>query len=161
MDVVDKFEEYGFIGNDFLTWMWFMGETSPNFPFVVGNKIVFSKDKDTVTIKGDESELIIGKVAMTDGYVVSEMQLVYSADDPRFSFTMKGNELSFNGLKVPKVIGDDNDDEDEGLILTKISLVEEITSEFDNIYESYITSRVDHKEWNSIVEKMKYWINEG
>lgn len=161
MDVVDMYSEFPHIGNEFLTWMWFKGETDPAFKFAVGSKIVFSKEKDTVTIKGDQDELIIGKVAMSDGYIVSEMQLVYSSDDPRFSFSMKGSDMSFNGLKTPKVEGDGSDDEEEGLILEKVSLIEEIASVVDNVFKQYILMRVDEDEWRDTVHKIKNWINEG
>ena len=161
MDLVDMIVDFPHIGNEFLTWMWFKGETDKSFQFVVGNKIVFTRDKDTVTIKGDESELIVGKVAMSDGYVVTEMQLIFSAADPRFSFNMKGSDLSFNGLKMPKVTGGDDDESDEGLILTKISLIEEICSEVDKIFKQFILIRTSANEWMSVVNDIKQWINAG
>ena len=161
MDLVDMIVDFPHIGNEFLTWMWFNGETDKNFQFAVGNKIVFSRDKDTVTIKGDESELIVGKVAMSDGYVVTEMQLIFSAADPRFSFTMKGSDLSFNALKMPKVVNGEDDESDDGLILSKISLVEEICSEVDKIFKQFILERVDATEWGNTVQRIKQWINEG
>jgi hypothetical protein len=161
MDVIDMYLDYDHIGNEFLTWMWFKGETDQTFQFAVGNKIVFSKEKETVTIKGEESELIIGKVAMSDGYVVSEMQVIYSSDDPRFLFTMKGSDLSFSGLKVPKVEGDGSDNEEEGMILEKVSLVEEITSVIDKVFKQFILERVDSSGWEVTVQEIKGWINEG
>lgn len=161
MDVVDMYSEYPHIGNEFLTWMWFKGETDKDFQFSVGNKIVFSKDKDTVTIKGDESELIIGKVAMSDGYIVSDMQIVYSSDEPRFTFSMKGKDLSFNSLKTPKIIIDENEDDEDGYILEKVYLINEIASAIDNIFKEFILERVNRTEWDNTVQTIKLWINEG
>lgn len=161
MDTVDMYTDFQYLGNEFLTWMWFKGETYKDFQFSVGSKIVFSKEKETVTIKGEESELIIGKVAMLDGYVVTEMQIVYSSDDPRYTFTMKGSDLSFNGLKMPKVEGDGSDNEEEGMILEKVYLIEEITSAIDKIFSEFILLRVDSIGWSDTVQKIKDWINEG
>lgn len=161
MDVVDMYEEYPFIGNEFLTWMWFSCETKRDFEFALGNKIVFARDKDTISIKGDESEAIVGKVAMLDKYVVSEMQLIYSSDDPRFVFTMKGFDLSMNGLKLPKVEGDGSDNEEEGLVLERIYLIEEVSSVIDKIFKEFILERFDTSEWPKTVQKIKDWINEG
>jgi hypothetical protein len=141
--------------------MWFKGETDKDFQFSVGNKIVFSKEKETVTIKGEESELIIGKVAMLDGYVVTKMQIVYSSDNPRYTFTMKGSDLSFNSLKMPKVEGDGSDNEEEGMILEKVYLIEEITLAIDKIFSEFILLRVNSIGWSDTVQKIKDWINEG
>lgn len=165
LDTVDKLIEYPFIGNEFLTWMWYKGETVQDFNFAVGNKIVFSKSSDgkiceSVTIKGEGDDLIVGKVAMSDGFIVSEMQLVYSKDDPRYYFSMKGTDLSFNGLKMPKIVGDDNDEDDEGLILASMLMIDEVTSIIDKAFSEFIIERMSD-EWVVTVEDIKKWINEG
>lgn len=161
MDIVDMYTEYQHIGNEFLTWMWYKTDTDKDFNFAVGKKIVFSKEKEAVTISGEESELIIGKVAMSDGYIVTAMQIIYSSDDPRFTFTMKGSDLSFNGLKTPKVEGDESEDDEDGMLLEKIYLIEEITSVIDKVFKQFILERVDGSQWSDTVLKIKQWINEG
>lgn len=165
MDTVDKLIEFPFLGNEFLTWMWYKGETVQDFNFAVGNKIMFAKFSDgkvieSVTIKGEGDDLIVGKVAMLDGFIVSEMQLVYSKDDPRYYFSMKGADLSLNGLKMPKVAMDENGDEDEGYILASMLMVEEVTSIIDKAFSEFIMERMSD-EWVVTVENIKNWINEG
>jgi len=161
MDTVDMMIDYPHLGNEFLTWMWWSCDTKEGFEFAVGNKIVFAKEKDTVTIKGDESEVVIGKVAMLDGYVVNEMQLIFSKDDPRFLFTVKGCDLSMNGLKLPKSGQDSEDDEEDGIILERVMLIEEVSSVIDKIFKEYILERLSRVEWSVTVQKIKDWINEG
>lgn len=165
MDTVDKLTEFPFLGNEFLTWLWFKGETVQDFPFTVGNKIVFSKTFDgkvveSVTIKGEDSELIVAKVAMSDGFIVTEMQMIYSFDDPRYYFTMKGSDLSFIGLKMPKLVGDEDGNEDEGYILGTMAMIEEITAIIDKTFSEFIMERMSDN-WVTTVSKIKEWINEG
>lgn len=146
----NEIEDYDFLGNEFLTWLWFKMETQ-NFDCVPGSKIVLSKEKESVTIKGEESDLIIGKVALTDGFVVSEMNIVYDG----YSFTLKGSELAFNGLKTPKV----ELDESEGLILENIYFVEEVSEKLESLFKEFILLRVDN--WPETLRKIKYWVNDG
>lgn len=161
MDVVDMYSEFPFIGNEFLTWMWFKEDTEDGFEFSTGNKIVFSKETETITIKGEESELIIGKMAMIDGYIVTEMQMIYSSDNPEYTFTMKGSDLSFSGLKTPIVKGDGSNNEEEGMILENMYLIDNVTSAIDKIFKRFILDRVEDSTWNDTVDKIEKWINEG
>lgn len=143
-------EDYNFLGNEFLTWLWFKMETQ-SFDCVPGSKIVLSKEKESVTIKGEESDLIIGKVALTDGFVVSEMNIVYDG----YSFTLKGSELAFNGLKTSKVELDESD----GLILENIYFVEEVSEKLESLFKEFILLRIDN--WSETLTKIKYWVNDG
>lgn len=159
MDMTVMYEDYKHIGDEFLTWIWYQTDKVKDFNFSVGSKVVFSREKDTVTIKGEESDIIVGKVAMSDGFIVSEMQLIYSADDPRFSFTLKGQDLILKGLKVPAT-QNDGDDMD-GYIIEKMSYVEEIYSAVDKLFKEFILIRVDEDEWNNVTQSIKQWIIDG
>lgn len=156
MDVVDMYEDYGFLGNEFLTWMWFKMETQPEeFNCIPGSKIVLTKEKESVTIKGEESDLIIGKIALLDGFIVTEMNLHIES----YSFTIKGSDMSFNGLKMPKVEKDGSENEEEGIILEKIYLIQDVSEKLDTLFKEFIQLRVDN--WPETLTKIKYWINEG
>lgn len=156
MDVVDMYEDYGFLGNEFLIWMWFKMETQPEEnPCLPGSKIVLTKEKESVTIKGEESDLVIGKIALLDGFVVTEMNLRIES----YSFTLKGYDMSFNGLKTPKVEKDGSENEEEGIILEKIYLIQDVSEKLDSLFKEFIQLRVDN--WPETLTKIKYWINEG
>lgn len=153
MNSVDKINNYKHLGNDFLTWLYFETDTMST-EFIQGNKIILSKDKESISIKG-ESDLIIGKVALSDGFVVTQM----TVDVQSYSFSLKGADLCLNGLRMPKVEGDGSKDEIDGMILEKIYLIEEVFRLFDDIFKEYIKIRINN--WPETVQKIKRWINEG
>lgn len=157
MDVVDMYEDYGFLGNEFLTWLWFRMEAQEpeEFPCLPGSKIVLTKEKESVTIKGEESDLMIGKIALLDGFVVTEMNLRIES----YSFTLKGSDMSFNGLKMPKVEGDGSENEEEGIILEKIYLIQDVSEKLDTLFKEFIELRLG--EWENELRSIKIWINEG
>lgn len=159
MNVTEMFSDYDHIGKEFLTYLWFKIDTDPNFELSVGKKVVFSKEKDTVTIKGEESDIIVGKVAMTDEFVVSEIQLMYSNGEKNHSFSVKGEDLSLRGFKGPKV--EYNDEDIDGFLLEKISYIEEAIEIMDSLFEHFIILRVNTEEWDKTVLKISDWIQEG
>lgn len=166
MDMTLKHANYTFLGYEFLLYLWFKGEVVKDFPIVIGDKIVFSKFNDegkiveSITIKGEESDAIIGKVAMTEGFSLTEMKIEYSKDNPTHSVTLKGSELALNSLKCPKVEKAESDSDADGVILENIYHIETISNAIDKEYASYIISRVDGT-WSSVVKSIKEWIEEG
>ena len=70
LDVAIAYRRYQFLGNEFLTWLWFMIETDQNslrqydpdlISLNIGSRLVLENTrniaKETVTIKGDEANL--------------------------------------------------------------------------------------------------------
>lgn len=154
MDIVEMLEDYVFIGNEFLTWLWFKMDIQ-EVDCYPGNKIVLSGDKECISIKGEDSDLIIGKVALTDGLVVTEMNIAYNS----LSFTLKGSDLALNGFKTPKIKGDGSENEEEGLILENIYFVEKAFEKLDNLFDEFINVRMNN--WNNEIIRIKKWVNDG
>ena len=97
LDVAVAYNRYKFLGEEFLTWLWFVIEKDQKFikdfdqDFVgleVGNRVVFenrSKESDErITIKGDGGGLEEGILALKKGALVTELNMVYRSADLRF-----------------------------------------------------------------------------
>jgi hypothetical protein len=115
LDIAIAYNRYKFIGNEFLTWLWFTIDT--NQPFLkqwmkpllllyLGNRIVLENSindaSEIITIKGDDAGLEEGLLSLRKGAVVIEMNLSYKTENQDWNFTLKGESLSFSGLKVPE-----------------------------------------------------------
>jgi len=70
IDIAVAYNRYRFLGNEFLTWIWFITETDPGtvgscdddpVELVVGNRMVLENRTgsgvETITIKGDTAGL--------------------------------------------------------------------------------------------------------
>ena len=115
MDISVAYNRYKFLGDEFLTWLWFVMEKDRDtliengketILIEIGNRIVLENRindaVETITIKGDDAGLEEGFMALKKGALVTELNLVYRSGDQEWSFSLKGESLSFSSLKVPE-----------------------------------------------------------
>ena len=89
LDIAVAYNRFKFLGDEFLTWLWFVIEQDPAIlknidpdltSFEIGNRIVLeNRGKDSVeriTIKGENAHFEEGMLALTKGALVAELNLV-------------------------------------------------------------------------------------
>lgn len=171
LDVSVSYNRYKFLGYEFLTWLWFMVETdSTRFKETVlkldslhiGNRIKLENSRnrmlETITIKGDEAGLEEGMLALQKGAVVTELNMVCTINGYTWQFTIKGESLHLSDLKTPATGPMEEKTDMEGKILEKAYLYEEVIRLVDNLYKTYLTSRLS-SDWNQqVIPKIKGWI---
>jgi hypothetical protein len=172
LDIAIAYNRYKFIGNEFLTWLWFTIETDQPFfktvdetisSIYLGNRIVIENDindaREMITIKGDDAGLEEGILSLRKGAVVIEMNLAYKSENQEWKFTLKGESLSFSGLKVPETGPVETAEDIEGMVLEKAYLYEKPIDLVNRLFNVFLKLRSDVK-WNQkTVPKMKKWIN--
>jgi hypothetical protein len=171
LDVAVAYNRYKFIGNEFLTWLWFTIETNqPFFKTVdetitsinLGNRMVLENNindaSEIITIKGDDAGLEEGLLSLRKGAVVVEMNISYKAENQEWKFTLKGESLSFSGLKVPETGPVESKDDIEGLVLEKAYLYEKAINVVTNLFNSFLKLRSTDR-WNqTTVPEIKNWL---
>ncbi|WP_319406669.1 hypothetical protein [uncultured Desulfosarcina sp.] len=171
LDVSVSYNRYKFIGNEFLTWLWFTIDTDQPFfqtvdetitSLYLGNRIVLENNiNDTIeliTIKGDDAGLEEGLLSLRKGAVVIEMNLSYKTENQDWKFTLKGESLSFSSLKVPETGPVETKDDIEGMVLEKAYLYEKAINLVNRLFNIFLKLR-STVEWNKqTVPKIKKWI---
>ncbi len=172
LDAAVAYNKYRFLGNEFLTWLWFIIETkqetlleieSDMISLEIGNRIVLENRKnnnlETITIKGDEAGLEEGILAIKKGAMVTEINLVLRETEKKWQFNIKGESLNLSGLKTPETGGVESKDDIEGAVLEKVYLYEKIISFIENLYKYFISVRVS-ENWGSSINQIKKWVLE-
>jgi len=173
LDVAVAYNRYKFIGNEFLTWLWFTIETNQAFFKTVdetitsinlGNRMVLENSindaSEIITIKGDDAGLEEGLLSLRKGAVVVEMNISYKTENQEWKFTLKGESLSFSGLKVPETGPEESKDDIEGIVLEKAYLYEKAIDVVTNLYNSFLKLRCTD-QWNQkTVPQIKKWLKE-
>jgi hypothetical protein len=175
LDIATGYNKYKFLGNDYLTWIWFLIEKNKNISsiinskdaviFEVGNSLVLEnrlgdKSKEKITIKGDQAGLEEGTTALKKGAFVTQINLICKINEDEYKFTIKGESLNITGLKTPKIDLSKNEDEVEGVILEKAFFGFKIFEVIDTLFLKYIELRVSD-EWNHEgLQEIKSWIEE-
>lgn len=171
IDVAVAYNQYKFLGFEFLTWLWLMIENEPqqlmapgqeNQVLLVGNRIVLEnfhpEAVEKITIKGDDADMEEGIVALRKGAYVTELNLIYQKNEYLWRFNLKGESLNISNLKLPDTAEVENSDDIEGALLEKIYLYEEITGSLQQLYASFTEKRISPDWLHKIVPKLKQWI---
>ena len=103
LDVAVAYNRYKFIGEEFLTWFWFIIDTNQDVfmtiddgftSLEIGNRIVLENQKkekkERITIKGDGASLEEGILALTKGALVTELSLIFKSNSQEWRFTVIG-----------------------------------------------------------------------
>ena len=172
LDVAVAYNRYKYIGNEFLTWMWFIIDTAPTYftgvddtitSVNIGNRIVLensvNEKSELITIKGDDAGLEEGLLSLRKGAVVIEMNLVCKSENQEWKFTLKGESLSFSGLKVPETGPVESKDDIEGMFLEKVYLFEKMINLVNELFDRFLKLRSSN-QWNDLaVGDIRKWLN--
>ena len=171
LDVSVAYNRYKFLGNEFLTWLWFIMDADQTsivktnkdmVSLEMDNRIVLENSLDNrvenIRIKGDDAGLEEAKLSLQKGGVVTELNFSLKTGEHEWKFNIKGESLNISSLKSPETGRIEKKDDIEGAVLEKIYLYEKVVSLVENLYKQFIQMRISDK-WNSeTVPRIKKWI---
>jgi hypothetical protein len=171
LDVAAAYSRYKFIGNEFLTWLWFAIDSDQSIfkgvdetitSLEIGNRIVLENSvndaSEIIAIKGDDAGLEEGVLALRKGAVVIEINLAYKTENQEWKFTLKGENLSFSGLKVPETGPIETKDDIEGIVLEKVYLYEKAIDLIGKLFNHFLGLRIK-ESWNqTTVPQIRKWL---
>jgi hypothetical protein len=171
LDVAVAYNRYQFLGEEFLTWLWYVIEKDQdlikNFDkdFValeIGNRMVFENRRkesgERITIKGDGASLEEGILTLKKGALVTELNVVYKSVELTWQFTLKGESLNVSSLNLPSTDVPESEEDLEGFVLEKIFLHDKILNLLENIFTHFIKLRLSNRWQNKIVPNIRNWI---
>jgi len=173
LDVAVAYNRFKFIGEEFLTWLWFIVDTSQNRlksidhkidALEIGNRIVLENRKkeatERITIKGDGASLEEGILALKKGALVTELSLKYRSNNYEWKFTIKGESLNLSSLTTPATALPETADDIEGCVMEKAYLYEKVVKFIENTFNSYIKIRISNS-WNESERLfVRQWIHQ-
>ena len=171
LDVAVAYNRYKFLGDEFLTWLWFVIDQDPLIfkdmdpdltALEIGNRIVLEKRKsksvERITIKGEDAHFDEGMLALKKGALVAELNLMYRASEQKWQFTLKGESLNVSSFKTPKIPPPESPDDLEGAILEKVFLYDKILQFLEKLYKYFIKLRTANTWQRRVVPLMKTWM---
>ena len=171
LDMAVAYNRYKFLGNEFLTWLWFMIETDQNrlrrydpelVSLNIGSRLVLENTrnnaKETITIKGEDANLEEGLLALKKGAVVTEIHLSYKTGTQHWQFSLKGESLNISNLKLPETGPVETPEDLEGAVIEKAYLVEKVIGLVKNLFSHFIKLRVSNKWRDQTVSRIRKWV---
>ena len=171
LDVAVAYNRFKFLGDEFLTWLWFVIEQDSSIlkkldpeltSLEIGNRIVLKKRNkkaaERITIKGEDADLDEAMLALKKGAMVAEFNLIYRSAQQKWQFTLKGESLNLSSLKTPQTAPPESQDDLEAAVLEKIFLYDKILQFLEKLYKYFIKLRISNKWEGREIALIKKWI---
>lgn len=171
LDLSTAYSRYRFLGDEFLTWTWYLVETKPDVfrsadpdctTLEIGNRVVLenrrSKSVERISIRGDEAGLEEGKLALKKGALVTELSLVFKTGEHQWSFSIKGESLNVSSLKTPGPSQPQSQEEMEIFLIDRAGQLNKILLFVQNLYKMFIQARVANSWISKEVPLISKWI---
>lgn len=159
------------LGQEFLTWLWFVSETNPmNFEDTQGKifsvcmeqRIVVQGGEgaslETATVVGALSPLREARLGLQTGKKVTRALLHFEKDELSWQLVLKAEDFSFSSFHTPKV--DLESDEPDAIFFEKIYLIETCLHFLDVCYKKFLTIRLSNA-WDIERQHIGQWILNG
>jgi hypothetical protein len=172
LDVAVAYSRYQFLGEEFLTWLWFVIENDPQMlvqldeeieTLEIGSRMVLVNRRhretlETVTIKGDQAGMDEGLLTLKKGGMVAEIHLKLKSGDLEWQFSLKGESLNLSSLRVPATAKIETAEEVEGAVIEKIFLCEKAVSMVNRLYDQFTRLRLGNDWQREVVPGIRQWI---
>ena len=177
MDLVDLITKKRFLGQEFLTWLWYKSEErggSVSLPGRGDVTVIFEKhmlleygegqDQEKVICRGLQTELKEARAGLSLAKKPEQARLRLIWDDREFGLTLTAAVFEFRNIRLPKTV-DQSDEGDgpehlEARILERIALFELLCDLVLELFGLFISIRCA-SEWQQELVHIREWIAEG
>lgn len=178
MDLVDLIAEKRFLGQEFLTWLWWKSEERGGTVDLPGEgdiTVVFEKHMLLESGEGESSEKIVctglqaelqeARTGLQMGKKLEQARILIGHGNYEYSLTLSGALLEFKNVKLPKTEATENDTSDnpeevEGMILERVFLLEEIIRLVNELFKMFLVIRVS-SDWPEELQKIRSWVEKS
>lgn len=175
MDLVDLMVEKRFVGQEFLTWLWWKSEERGG-SIELGSEgditVAFEKHMLLESGEGESSEKIIctglqtelqeARTGLQMGKKLEQARIVINHNSHEYSFTLSGALMEYRNVRLPKTAATENDKSDnpeeiEGMILERIFLFEELVRIVNTLFGMFLKVRLGER-WREELQKIRQWV---
>ncbi len=175
VDLVDLMVEKRFLGQEFLTWLWWKSEErggSVALPDDGDITVAFEKHMLLESGEGESSEKLVctglqtelqeARTGLQMGKKLEQARIVLGIGSYEYSFTLAGALMEYRNVRLPKTEatehdGDENTEAVEGMILERIFLFEELMRIVNTLFGVFLKVRLD-VGWRDELQKIRAWV---
>jgi hypothetical protein len=158
------------IGQDFLTWLWYMSESEKGAIALEDGRSVSVLIEGPLTFQmlGEGAHLAVlrkgmpmisaeAKSALSAGKKLKQAKCSLTVDEAAWSFTLDADDFVFRGMKLPE--SEERLDplsrfQDRLLQLSRFMDV------FFSLYDEFLARRVQPEEWREEVLRIRHWVQQ-
>jgi len=175
LDLIDLIAEKRFLGQEFLTWLWWKSEErggSVEIPGYGDIALAFEKhmlleygegeSSEKLICSGLQAELQEARTGLQVGKKLEQARIKITRGDQEYNFTLAAAMMEFRNVKLPKTAGTEAEEsaspeEVEGMILERIFLFEELIKTVNQLFQIFLEIRTG-REWGEELQNVRAWI---
>ena len=176
MDVVDLMVEKRFLGQEFLTWLWWKSEErggSVELPGYGDITVVFEKHmlleygegeySEKLVCTGLQAELKEARTGLLVGKKLEQARVQIIKDSYEFNVTLGAALFEFRNVRLPKTAATEQgagntEAETEGLILERVFLFEELVRIVNDLFRLFLKNRLS-ESWQEELLTIRKWVH--
>lgn len=167
MGLLESIEGATFLGEEFLTWLWFRSETAPDIDLGDLGAVTVELG-DPLTLRGGESDDAVqvglkgerasasaeARAALREGKKLCKCRLRLKRDEIAWPCALNADDLGVGslGLPVPKGVP-----MPDGLIM-RAEKIEEFTQIYFRLFETFLDLRLREDQWDDVLGAMRKWV---
>ena len=175
MDLVDLITEKRFLGQEFLTWLWYKSEERGGSVEVPGRgdvTVAFEKhmllesgegqDQEKVICRGLQTELKEARAGLLLAKKPEQARLRLSWNEQEFGVTLTAAVFEFRNIRLPKTAAESDEDEGglEARLLDRIGLFELLCELVLDLFRLFLSIRLSGA-WPQELAAIRAWVAEG
>ncbi len=177
MDLVDLIAEKRWLGQEFLTWLWYKSEERGGSIVIEGRgdiTVAFEKHMllesgegeslEKIVCSGLQAELQEARTGLQMGKKLEQARISFGINDYEYAVTLSGSLLEYRNVKLPKTenteISGDDPEEMEGMALERIFLMEELIKTIHQLFAMFLAVRIG-EGWHDELIKIRSWIEKS
>lgn len=178
MDLVDLIDEKRFLGQEFLTWLWYKSDERGGTVFLSESgsdiQLVFEKHMlleygegeahEKVICRGLQTELKEARTGLAMGKKLEQARIQLIRDDHEWHLTLRGSLMEFQSVRVPKTMANSEESDEpeamEARLLDQIGLYEMVVRTVDQLYRMFLEVRTG-SGWGKELTKMQAWVEKA
>ncbi|MFC1837281.1 hypothetical protein ACFLYW_01205 [Thermodesulfobacteriota bacterium] len=174
MDLVDIISEKKFLGQEFLTWLWFKSEErggAVQLPGTGDILIVFEKhmllesgegeSHERLICKGLQTELQEARTGLLMGKKLEKARIYLAKGDYEWRFSLSATLFEFRSVSLPKTVSAGDESSDplawEAKVLERVGMSEEVVLTIDELFRMFLKIRIS-SDWLYEKDGLKAWI---
>lgn len=176
MDLVDLMVEKRFLGQEFLTWLWWKSEErggSIALPDSGDIVVVFEKHmlleygegeySEKLVCTGLQTELKEARTGLMMGKKLEQARVQIVKDSYEWNVTLGAALFEYRNVRLPKTAvteqgAGNSEEETEGMILERIFLFEELVRIVNDLFRLFLQARTSN-DWPSELKTIRNWVH--
>ena len=177
MDLVDLIAEKRWLGQEFLTWLWYKSEERGG-SIALGERgdIIVSFEKhmllesgegeslEKITCTGLQAELREARTGLRMGKKLEQARITFGFNDMEYGVTLSGSMMEYRSVKLPKTENTEAESNDpeavEGMVLERIYLIEELIKTVNQLFTMFLEIRLSD-EWRDELMRVREWVEKN